>query len=357
MTGRGIDQVLPHPSNPTLFESYVRSATEYVELAERATGPVPSSVDFDYVWGDALLELGRERPDARIVNLETAVTTSDDAWPAKAVLYRMHPANIPCLTSAHIDCCTLANNHVLDWGRAGLAQTLATLHESGIRTTGAGGNATEAAAPAIIVIGSGIRILVFAFAMGSSGVPRAWRATQNSSGVNWIEDLSARTIGAIGRQVAAFVRQGDIVVGSVHWGGNWGYPITRREREFAHEMIDTAGIDIVHGHSSHHVKGIELHHGKPILYGCGDLINDYEGIGEYETYHADLGLMYLATVDVDSRRLVRLSMLPTQIRHLRINSAPPDAADWLLHTLDRECRQLGTSIQSSPSGGFVLLEH
>lgn len=150
------------------------------------------------------------------MNLETAVTTSDEACPAKPVLYRMHPANIPCLTTTRLDCCTLANNHVLDWGRAGLAETLSTLRESGIRTAGAGADAAEAAAPAIIALGDQVRILVFAFGMASSGVPRAWRASQSSAGVNWIEDLSASTVNAIRRQVAAFVRPGDIVVGSIH---------------------------------------------------------------------------------------------------------------------------------------------
>src|SRR5688500_8641778 len=122
MTGRGIDQVLPHLGNPTLFEEYMKSAMGYVELAEEANGPIPKPVAFAYIWGDALAELERAKPDVRIINLETAVTRSDDAQD-KAVNYRMHPDNIPCLTAAHIDCCALANNHVLDWGYTGLAET------------------------------------------------------------------------------------------------------------------------------------------------------------------------------------------------------------------------------------------
>jgi hypothetical protein len=79
MTGRGIDQISPHPSQPDFFEPYVRSAVEYAELAERTSGRIASPVAFDYVWGDALDGLDRVRPNARIVNLETAVMTSDDA--------------------------------------------------------------------------------------------------------------------------------------------------------------------------------------------------------------------------------------------------------------------------------------
>ncbi len=137
MLGRGIDQILPHPGRPQLFEPYVRSAKDYVTLAERATGKLPSAASYAYPWGDALDVLAQRRPHARIINLETAVTTSDAHWPDKAIHYRMHRANLACLTEAGIDCCVLANNHVLDWGRAGLDETLRSLHDAGIRTTGA----------------------------------------------------------------------------------------------------------------------------------------------------------------------------------------------------------------------------
>ena len=147
MTGRGIDQILRHPSKPDLYEPYMRSALGYVELAERATGPIARPVDWSYIWGDALSELDRVRPGARIVNLETALTASNDAWPGKGIHYRMHPANVGCLAAARLDCCSLANNHVMDWGRSGLLETLATLRGVGIRTAGAGGDADQAAAP------------------------------------------------------------------------------------------------------------------------------------------------------------------------------------------------------------------
>ncbi|MCH8930675.1 MAG: CapA family protein [Proteobacteria bacterium] len=125
MTGRGIDQVLPRPSDPRLYESYVKNATEYVALAQTVSGPFPKRVDFSYPWGDALEELERVMPDLRIINLETAITKSDDFWQRKGINYRMHPKNVPCLKAARIDCCSIANNHVLDWGYAGLAETLA----------------------------------------------------------------------------------------------------------------------------------------------------------------------------------------------------------------------------------------
>jgi poly-gamma-glutamate capsule biosynthesis protein CapA/YwtB (metallophosphatase superfamily) len=81
MTGRGIDQVLPQPVHLVLYEPYVRHAREYVELAEAASGPIPRPVDFAYIWGDALEEFEHAGTDARIINLETAITTAKDAYP------------------------------------------------------------------------------------------------------------------------------------------------------------------------------------------------------------------------------------------------------------------------------------
>ena len=148
MTGRGIDQILPQPCDPRLHEQYMDSALDYVGLAEASTGPISRPVGMSYVWGAALEELNCARPDARIVNLETSITRSD-AWVDKGINYRMSPDNAGCLLAAGVDCCVLANNHVLDWGEAGLLDTLATLKTLGIKTAGAGRDAPAASRPAI----------------------------------------------------------------------------------------------------------------------------------------------------------------------------------------------------------------
>ncbi len=350
MTGRGIDQVLPRPSDPRLHEPYVRSARDYVALAERENGPIPRPVGPEYVWGDALEELERTRPDARIANLETAITTSDDAWPGKGIHYRMHPANIGVLTAARIDCCVLANNHVLDWGRAGLAQTIETLEGAGIRTAGAGADADRAAAPAAIALAGGPRVLVFGFATESSGVPPTWAAGPARSGIDFLADLSASGVDAIARHVARHRRPGDLVVASIHWGGNWGYAIGRDERAFAHALVERAGIDVVHGHSSHHPKALEVHAGRPILYGCGDFLNDYEGISAYREFQPDLCAMYLVTSQASSGLLERLEIVPMRIRRFRVERAPAAGARWLAATLDRESRRLGTCVEAGSDG-------
>ncbi len=353
MTGRGIDQVLPHPCDPRLRESYVTSALGYVELAEAAHGPIPRPMDFAHVWGDALPELDRLRPDCRIVNLETSVTRSEDCAP-KGINYRMAPENVPCLAAAGIDCCVLANNHVLDWGPAGLLETLATLDRASIASAGAGRDLERAAAPAELPLAGGGRVLVFAFGSITSGIPADWAAAPARPGVNLLAELLPRTASRIAEQVAALRRPGDIVVASIHWGGNWGYRVPPAQRDFAHALIDDAGIDVVHGHSSHHPKGIEVYKHRPILYGCGDFLNDYEGIGGYEGFRGDLALMYFVVVAADTGRLVRLEMTPLRIRRFRLNRASRDDATWLRDTLAREGRAFGTRVALAEADRLTL---
>jgi poly-gamma-glutamate synthesis protein (capsule biosynthesis protein) len=289
------------------------------------------------------------RPDARIVNLETAVTTSPEAWPGKGIHYRMNPANMPALAAARLDCCVLANNHVMDWGRRGLTQTLQSLRAAGIRTAGAGENADEAAAPAAIGLAGGARVLVFAYAMASSGVPALWAAGPARSGVNFLDGLSERSVARIARAIARHKGERDIAVLSIHWGGNWGYEITPSERAFAHMLVDAARVDVVHGHSSHHPKAIEVYRGRPILYGCGDFLNDYEGIGGNEEFRPELCLMYFLHLEA-SGGLRALELVPMRVRRFRLERADDEARRWLAEMLARESARLGTVIESGRDG-------
>jgi poly-gamma-glutamate synthesis protein (capsule biosynthesis protein) len=342
-----MDQILPFPADPMLHEDFAKSASDYVELAEHAHGAIPAPVGFDYVWGDALAELDRAAPDARIVNLETSVTTSD-TWEPKGINYRMHPHNVPCLAAASIDCCVLANNHVLDWGPAGLEETLTTLRAARLATAGAGRSSDEAWEPAVVRTPRGSRVLVFGLAAEDSGVPRGWAATARRAGVNLLPDLSPASADEAIARVKSQRRAGDLVVASIHWGDNWGYDVPFVHRAFAHRLIDSGVVDVIHGHSSHHAKGVEVRAGKPILYGCGDFLNDYEGIAGYEEYRGDLALMYFVTLDGGS--LVRLRMVPMRIERMRLRRASQADATWLRETLDACGTPLGIRVVPAADG-------
>ena len=353
MTGRGIDQILAHSAPPRLFEPSVRDARVYVEIAERANGPIPHRVDGAYVWGDAMDELRRRAPSARIANLETSLTAGGEPWPGKGIHYRMHPANTPLLTAAGLDVAVLANNHVLDWGYHGLAETLDALRQAEVQIAGAGRTLAEAEAPAVVPAGAG-RVLVFAFGAESSGIPADWKASASGAGVNLLPDLTERTAAHIGELVRDVKRPGDVAIASLHWGGNWGYDISAAQRKFAHLLVERAEIDLVHGHSSHHPRPIEVYQGKLILYGCGDLVTDYEGIGGFEAYRGELGLMYFPRINAATGKLVSLEMVPMQMKKFRLNRASRQDTMWLQETLSREGQRLGTRVAIGDGNTLVL---
>jgi poly-gamma-glutamate capsule biosynthesis protein CapA/YwtB (metallophosphatase superfamily) len=353
MTGRGVDQALPHPTNPVLYEPYVRDARDYIELAEKEHGQIPRPLSFDYIWGDALAELDRARVDFRIVNLETAITSTETPWPDKGVNYRMHPQNIGCLAAARISACALANNHVLDWGYDGLSETLQTLDAAGIAYSGAGSDAQQARKPAVLGTAADRRVLLFSFGSTTSGIPGDWKASSISPGVNLLDDLSEQTAARVCDEMRAHQQPSDLLIASIHWGGNWGYEIPREQIVFAHYLIEH-GVAIVHGHSSHHAKAIEVFKGRLILYGCGDFITDYEGISGYEIFRGDLALMYLVELDPDTGELVRVRMIPMQMRRFRLERASPSDAKWLGNLLNDLGKRFGTSMRLDEDGSLTL---
>jgi poly-gamma-glutamate synthesis protein (capsule biosynthesis protein) len=352
MCGRGIDQVLARPCSPELYEDYLRSAGDYVRLAEEAHGCIPRRNGPFYVWGVALDELDRKQPDARIVNLETAVTRSNDRA-NKGINYRMSPENAECLAAARIDCCVLANNHVLDWGCPGLLETLTTLQELNVKATGAGRSNQEACAPAALNL-SKARLLIFSFGHVSSGVPPGWAATDSGPGVNFLPGLSEADALDVANQIAVFRRPDDIVVVSIHWGSNWGYHVPDEQRVFARTLIDKAGVSVIHGHSSHHPRAIEIYRDRLILYGCGDFLNDYEGIRGHEQYRDDLVLMHFADLEPASGRVQALKLVPLQIRNFRLCYPSRQDTEWVRQTLDRQCRRFGTRVMLDSDGELAV---
>jgi poly-gamma-glutamate capsule biosynthesis protein CapA/YwtB (metallophosphatase superfamily) len=351
MTGRGIDQALQHPVSPILYEPYLRDAREYVALAEKSNGPIPRPLSADYIWGDALAEL--ERTDLRIGNLETAVTSAETPWSHKGIHYRMHPQNIGCLTSVKISACTLANNHVLDWGYDGLLETLTTLDTAGIAHAGAGHDAEEAMRPAFLGTPGNGRLLLFSFGSQTSGIPEDWKATSISPGVNLLDDLSEATAARVADQMRAFQQPGDLIVVSIHWGTNWGYEIPSDQITFAHRLIEE-GIGIVHGHSSHHVKACEVFKHRLILYGCGDFVTDYEGISGYEMFRGDLALMYLIELDSNNGELIAAHLVPMRMRRFRLERASVADAVWLCDRLNQLGKPFRTGARLDKESSLML---
>jgi poly-gamma-glutamate synthesis protein (capsule biosynthesis protein) len=198
------------------------------------------------------------------------------------------------------------------------------------------------------------RVIVFSCGLASSGISSDWAATSEKSGVFFLEALLDSGVERIARCIAKVKRDRDIVVVSIHWGANWGYRLPRPHRDFARRLIDEAGVDVIHGHSSHHPLGIEVYRDKPILYGCGDLLNDYEGIGGYQQFRGDLSLMYFLAMNPATGTLLGLTMAPLRMRRFRLERAPQKDAVWLEETLSRVSQPLGSWVELDKDGTLTL---
>jgi poly-gamma-glutamate synthesis protein (capsule biosynthesis protein) len=239
---------------------------------------------------------------------------------------------------------------VLDWGASGLCQTLDTLHDLGIKTAGAGRDLEEARRPAIIDAKANGRIAVIGVGFPSSGIPESWAASRNGAGLNLLSESSEKAVDEI-RELLRTVRSpGTIGIVSIHWGGNWGYNILSQHIEFAHALIDTGEVDLVHGHSSHHIKAIEVYKGRLVLYGCGDFLTDYEGIGGYERFTSDISLAYFATVDPFSGMMKKLDLIPFRQRRFRLVRASKRDAERVRDLLRREGRRFNSRFHIAKNG-------
>lgn len=232
---------------------------------------------------------------------------------------------------------------------------MGTLKKVNINSAGAGQNLAEAETPVVIEIEGKGRVIVFSVGSGTSGIPLGWAASDDKPGLNLLKDFSDETVRNMKEKIQVIKQHGDIVIVSIHWGSNWGYDIPKEQIEFAHKLIDDAGVEVIHGHSSHHAKGVEVYKERLIIYGCGDFLNDYEGIGGHESFKAHLTLMYFVSVDPLTGKFIYLHIVPMQIKHFKLNRVSKADALWLRNLLDREGKNLRTKMKLIVNNDNILL--
>jgi poly-gamma-glutamate synthesis protein (capsule biosynthesis protein) len=129
--------------------------------------------------------------------------------------------------------------------------------------------------------------------------------------------------------------------------------VPSEQARFARLLID-GGVDLIHGHSSHHPRPIQAYRGKLVLYGCGDCIDDYEGVSGYQQFRDDLRLLYFATLRRGTGQLTQLRMVPMQARKMRLHHARPSDSKWLATTLNQISRAYGSRISLDPDDTLSL---
>ena len=294
------------------------------------------SIGPDKIWSDVLpLML---KADRRLINLECVISERGREWQSdsKAFHFRAHPRAIDFLRVAKIDCVTLANNHVLDYGTDALIECLALLDRAGIKRTGAGVSLAEAIAPAILDLPQG-RIGVISL---TDNEPE-WEAGEMKPGTHYIAYDAKGLVEPYRSRLAQVLKQTcsqvDLVMVSAHVGPNWGSPSVEM-RALAYQIIDL-GADLYWGHSNHTPQGIELYKGKAILYSTGDFIDDY-AVDSIE--RNDLSFLFI--LELERGRIARIVLHPVRIEDLYVRLAKDQELTFLQRTMQAKCAAFGSRI-------------
>ena len=222
----------------------------------------------------ALLQEG----DLFILNQEFPFGTTGEAMEEKEYTFRVPPDLVSVPADLGVDLVTLANNHMLDFGRGPLTETLAALDGAGIAHVGAGEDLEAAKAPATFEIEG----KTLGFLGASRVIPEAsWNASRYNSGVFTTYDASQLV-----EEIKKAKESCDFVAVLVHWGIERNTLPEDYQKTLARQYID-AGADAVIGSHPHVLQGIEYYQGKPIFYSLGNFIF---GNGSYESILAELTL-------------------------------------------------------------------
>ena len=199
--------------------------------------------------------------DVAFVNLEMAITERGEPY-EKDYVFRAPGSAALTLAGAGIDVVSLANNHVIDFGREGLVDTISVLDEVGILRPGAGSNNAEAYAPRILTLDNGVRV---AFVSATAVVPGGFAAGADRPGVADAKWATPRVLAAVRAASAG----NDVVVVSLHWGVEREPCPTEEQRTLAQQIVE-AGADLILGHHPHVLQPIETFDRTVIAYSLGN---------------------------------------------------------------------------------------
>ncbi len=269
--------------------------------------------------------------DLIIANLEGPLTSGGKRFKDKKYTFRSNPRRVAAaLQAAGINAVTLANNHSLDYGPEGLADTMQVLDVYSIAHFGAGEDLSAARTPYIREV-EGVRIGMLAYSLT---YPEEFWAGKKQAGTAFGYRES------VVEDVEALKQQADIVLVVFHWGRESATKLRPYQVSLAHAAID-AGADVIIGHHPHIAQAVELYRGKPVLYSLGNYV-----FGSYSS-RATYGL--LAKLQFSGTKLERLALIPLDVNNFRVQFRPVPAAGT---RLEKACENLQ---QLSAERGAVLV--
>lgn len=278
-----------------------------------------------------------KRANLNIVNLECAITSSEQQWTgASKAFYFGAPLNaIETLKIANIKLVSLANNHLLDYDYQGLSDTLKQLKEHHIYFAGAGDNLKEARQPAIVDI-PGLRIGMVAYCNHQSD----FSATKNQPGISYIDLNDQNKVLEEFQRAITELNNNDVdwPILSLHWGPNMVERPSPFFQKIAHSVIEM-GYKTLFGHSAHVFQGIEIYKGFPIFYATGDFVDDYY-VDEY--FKNDHQLLF--ELIIENKILKKILLYPIFISECQTKFANHEQFNYIVNKMQKLCKEMGTTV-------------
>lgn len=390
MLGRAVQLTLPAQSPGDAEVTDSMPAQWYLAQALRGTNALElasireANANGSYLWGDLLSRKANSQAaltdtsgsdTVRLLNLETAVTRtiSNPDVPTAKICYHLHCDNLaPVLSAVQAPherlLVVLANNHAMDFGRQAFEEETVPVLEalsSQFQFAGVGRNLDDVQRSVDTPLwGAKVLLRTVALTTHCSGTMPDWQATPTRPGLlvapaitsSFSADVAFNMIRRAfeSRQSNSSCELKEVRLVSIHWGPNWAYRsvvdgLHQGFRSYlAHRLIDELGVDIIYGHSSHHIRGIEVYRSKLVFYGAGDFVNDYEGFANPgDEAYCMFGALFQVDLD-DDANLFQIRAVPTFMDRLRLKRLRRTSAVWNAGT---------RALEPKPSGAEELATH
>jgi gamma-polyglutamate biosynthesis protein CapA len=231
------------------------------------------------------------------------------------LIFHAHPSNAAALKAGGFDVLNLANNHAMDYGTQGLVSTLEALKDAGIRTVGAGDDASAARQPVYVKF----KNITIGF-LGFSTFP-----TEGYFHFPHKPDVACVDSGTISDEISSAREKCDVLIVSFHWGKEFDFYPSIQQRELAHLAVDS-GADVVAGHHPHVLQGIEEYNGGYIFYSLGNFIFDSQApLGTDETV--------IINLEIDKKGIRQMKPVPVRIQNCQPHVATGEDGEYILDRL------------------------
>jgi len=297
------------------------------------------------LWGNLQSDL-REL-DGLFINLECCLSTRGEPWPGRRFHFRADPGwSTSALRAATVDCCSLANNHAMDFGTEALEETLKVLSAADVESVGAGRGRAAARRPTVVDC-RGLTVATVAF---TDNVPD-YAASPDRSGTAHVEfdphdEASMAVLADAVDEAKRF--DPDLLVASLHWGPNNRTQPLENHRAVARRLAEW-DVDLIQGHSAHLFQGIEVIEGESptvVCYDMGDFVDDY---AVDPTHRNDRSFLFELVVGKGGK-LLELVCQPTEIESRAVYHASKRGAAWCRKTIQKRSEPFDTDFDRVGTG-------